>query len=245
MSIKVVTVDFWNTLFDSSNGIERNAYRKARLFEVFNSYDTEITSEQYDIAIQKSWEFFNNVWFSSKRTPMPYETIEFFWDYLKLPYDRPTINFVADFFAQSTIDIPPKLNLGVLESLEFLSGKYKIGLVSDTGFTPGSLLRKLLEKEGVLGYLSSFSFSDETGVSKPHPKAFETILSEIGCLPEEAIHIGDIEKTDIVGAKSIGMKAILYTGDKTGTMNKMNPSISVADAQSDSWDEICNIVDAF
>src|SRR5690606_40365814 len=63
-----------------------------------------------------------------------------------------------------------------------------------------------LESVGIAGYFDIYVFSDETGVAKPHPEAFRRAYEPLGCLPSEALHIGDIERTDILGAKSAGMK---------------------------------------
>jgi len=56
----------------------------------------------------------------------------------------------------------------------------------------------------------------ELGVSKPHRKAFETVLKATDARPERSWHVGDIMKTDIKGAKALGMHAILFTGFSGG-----------------------------
>lgn len=245
MPIKVVTIDFWNTLFDSSNGVKRNAVRQHVLLEQIKKYDFELTEELYNQALKASWEYFNNIWINDRRTPQTEETIGFFWSYLKLPYNLDSIKIVAKSFAESILDYPPELVEGVKDVLQQLAGKYKLGIISDTGFTPGSILKKLFVKEEIIQYFSSFSFSDETGVSKPHPKAYLKILNDLNCDAQLAVHIGDIEKTDIFGAKNLGMRAIRFTGDKTSQLNKDNPSNTMADAETSDWSEIPEIIRMF
>ena len=41
-------------------------------------------------------------------------------------------------------------------------------------------------------------------------------LATLNAKPAEAVHIGDIFRTDIVGAKNAGMKAIRFAGFNTG-----------------------------
>jgi HAD superfamily hydrolase (TIGR01509 family) len=241
--IELVTLDFWNTIFDSSNGTERNKYRQRALIVELDKHGRMLNQEEFEDAMKRSWDFFNGIWFNEKRTPEPRETVEFFWNYLNIDKDEEAINRIVEEFAISTVKFPPKLNEGAYEAILELKKKFKIALVSDTGFTSGVLLRKILDRFNILPFFDSLSFSDETGVSKPHPNAFMKVLNELNCKPENSIHIGDIEKTDIEGAKSLGMYAIRYSGDKTASLAKQNPKKTKADAEIASWSEIPLFID--
>ena len=242
MALKVISLDFWNTIFDSSNGTNRNKIRKLTIYKELEDYEFVLTDELFDKALKESWAYFNNIWMNQQRTPQAEDTIQFFWKYLGLPHNPGAIERITRVFSDSILDFPPKLNDGIIDVLPKLAEKYKLGIVSDTGFTPGSILRILLKDFDIFKYFSAFSFSDETGVSKPHPKAFSTILEQLDCLPQNSVHIGDIEKTDIVGAKKIGMKAILYNGDKTAQFNKDNTPTTLAEFESNNWNEIYNLI---
>jgi len=245
MKIKVITIDFWNTLFDSSNGLKRNAARQHVFAGEIAKLDVKISNEEFQNGVKASWDFFNNIWTKQHRTPATIETIEFLWDNLNLPPNYESINIVAKSFAESIIDYPPKLMDGVMNTLEKLKeNQYKIGLISDTGFTPGVILKKVMENAGVLKYFDTFSFSDETGVSKPDNRAFNTILEQLNVTPQEALHIGDIEKTDIIGAKQIGMYAIRFSGDETAVLNKNNPKVTIADAEIFHWNDFIPALDS-
>lgn len=238
MTLKLITIDFWNTLFDSSNGINRNAVRQHIFAGEISKAGVDVSKDEFQNAVQQSWKFFNDIWMNQQRTPETYETIDYLWNYLKLPPNPESVKIVAKSFAESIIDYPPKLMDNALDAISLLkSDGYKIGLISDTGFTPGSILKKVMENAGVFGFFDAFSFSDETGVSKPNAKAYSTLLDYFNIAPREALHIGDIEKTDIVGAKSIGMKAVRFSGDDTAVLNKDNPKISLADAEIHNWNE--------
>ncbi len=101
----------------------------------------------------------------------------------------------------------------------------KVGLISDTGYTPGRTLRKILANHGIERHFHAFSFSNETGYLKPNPQTFHAILEQLNVPPEEAVHIGDLEETDIAGAKAVGMKAIKYIGSNPEAVRE-----SIADA---------------
>lgn len=245
MSIRVITIDYWNTLFDSSMGVDRNAYRLSVIKAELDRHSKKITVEEFDKALAASWDHFNTIWIRDNRTPLTEESVEFFWNYLGMPHDAEAIVKIAEGFANSIIKFKPKVISGVPESLDMLSKKYKLAVISDTGFSPGTTLRELLDSQGLLKYFSAFSFSDETGVSKPDPRAFAAALDALGASPGEAVHIGDIEDTDIKGAKAIGMHAVRYSGDTNEVTQLRSTAETIADAETHDWREIPAIIDGF
>jgi len=103
----------------------------------------------------------------------------------------------------------PVPNTGALDVLRALSSRgLVLGLVCNTGRTPGKMLRLVLERLGLAAYLSVFSFSDEVGLRKPHPEIFHRTLTALGVVPAEAAHVGDDVTTDVAGALAVGMRAI-------------------------------------
>ncbi len=237
MAIKVVTIDFWNTIFDSSNGQMRNYIRNQEIRKAMKKIGFEPTDHQINDAVRAAWGHFNRLWTEEMRTPMPIESVEFIWNYFSLSYDKEIINEVVRSFETAILKYPPNLVQDASYAISKLSEDFQIGLISDTGFTPGSVLQELMKQKNIFQYFKSFSFSDETGVSKPHPKAYEKVLSELNCNPEEALHIGDIEDTDIKGAKNLGMKAVLFLGDPTANQTTHTKQHSKADAIAHSWNE--------
>jgi putative hydrolase of the HAD superfamily len=102
---------------------------------------------------------------------------------------------------------------GARETLAALrEANIRLGLVCDTGFTPGSVVRTLLDDNGLLEYLEVLCFSDEVGVPKPGAEIFNKALAELGVHPPEAVHVGDLKRTDIAGAHDFGMKAVRFRG---------------------------------
>lgn len=242
MPLKVITIDFWNTLFDSSNAQERNKYRNRAIYKAISDLGIEITEKQIKDGINASWAHFNENWIRNRRTPLPRETVEFFWSYLKIPYDGAAIEKVVRLFETIILDFPPKLMDGAGFALDLLSKKYKIGLISDTGFTPGRILKLVMQKNEILDFFSAFSFSDETGVAKPHPEAYLKVLNEFDCSPSDALHIGDIEQTDVEGAINLGMKAIRFSGDPS-YLSAPNPKKTRANAECFNWEEVVETIE--
>lgn len=240
MPITVVTIDFWNTLFDSTGGASRNAARRAALLAAIHAAGHGCSEEELDNAYKGIWGYFDNHWLENQRTPTSDEMVREICRQIDLNLSEKALAEVADIFSRGVLDHPPQLLPGVREALEYLSGRARLALISDTAFSPGSVLRELMEQAGISHYFNAYVFSDETGVAKPHPDAFRRALEPFYAHPHEAVHIGDIERTDIRGAKQAGMKAILYKGDSTP--HKYAEEGTIADAVMEDWGEIEGVI---
>ncbi len=116
------------------------------------------------------------------------------------------------------------------ETLAALSAaNIRLGLVCDTGFTPGRVVRRLLEDAGLCDYLEVLCFSDEVGVPKPGNEIFAKALAELGARPPEAIHVGDLKRTDIAGAHDMGMHAARFKGVHDDKSDFVEAEIVISD----------------
>lgn len=235
--LKVITIDFWNTLFDSVNHESRYKYRNNIFLEETSKLGININESELDNAIKESWMYFEDHWINKMRTPESSELVQVIFSYLKIPNDKSAFDRIVTSYEDSLFEHPPILIDGVKEMLPKLAEKYKLGLISDTGYSPGTHLRKLMADNDILDYFTSFSFSNETGVSKPHERAFHTILHELKTDPAHSLHIGDIERTDVVGANNTGMISVLFTGVES-EFDRKNPEISSADISINHWTEL-------
>ncbi len=97
---------------------------------------------------------------------------------------------------------------GVKEILEFLSGKYRLAVISNAiSEVPRHAIRKFdLEK-----YFDFVTISRDIGIRKPNPEIFRFTLHNLGVESHEAIHVGDSLEYDVQGAKNAGMKTIWIT----------------------------------
>jgi putative hydrolase of the HAD superfamily len=106
----------------------------------------------------------------------------------------------------------PTLAPAARQTLADLSTRYKLAVISDTGLTPGRVLRQLLQEDEISHYFTHLTFSDELGRSKPHPDTFLSTLAALGATPGQAVHVGDLLRTDVAGAQAVGMRGVQYTG---------------------------------
>lgn len=91
------------------------------------------------------------------------------------------------------------------------SAGLRVGVISNWDSRLVSLLRGL----GLSELLSDIVSSADVGLHKPDPRIFELACSRLGVAPEAAAHVGDHHYADILGARSVGMKAVLI--DRHGT----------------------------
>lgn len=116
----------------------------------------------------------------------------------------------VQYWEEALLDDPPELLEGVPEVLHTLRARdLAIGLISDTGLSPGRVLRRVLKRRGILHYFEHCTFSNETGVTKRRPQAFLLTLRALRVPPNQALHVGDLPETDIRGAHQVGMRTAL------------------------------------
>jgi putative hydrolase of the HAD superfamily len=98
---------------------------------------------------------------------------------------------------------------GARESLQALDrAGVRRALICDTGLRPGRVVRRHLERLGLLEHLEVCVFSGELGVPKPNSRAFRAALDPLGVGPGDAVHVGDLRRTDVAGARGAGMGTI-------------------------------------
>lgn len=84
----------------------------------------------------------------------------------------------------------------------------KLGIVSNT-LLPGRILDRHLEMVGLMEFFSVRVYSSEVTYRKPKPIVFQTALEQIAVGAAECLFVGDTVKTDIVGARRVGMPSVV------------------------------------
>jgi putative hydrolase of the HAD superfamily len=96
---------------------------------------------------------------------------------------------------------------GIQAFIARLRAFYKLGIVTNTHHTP--LIWQHLNGMGIANAFQSVVTSIEHGRPKPHRAIFDYALHALGTAPSETLYIGDSYVTDYLGAKGIGMPALL------------------------------------
>jgi FMN phosphatase YigB (HAD superfamily) len=88
----------------------------------------------------------------------------------------------------------------------------RTALIGDTGFSPGRVVRTLLDRVGLLPHLEVQIFSDEVRAPKPHSIPFRAALEGLGVEAHDAVHVGDLRRSDVAGARAAGMRSVRFRG---------------------------------
>jgi putative hydrolase of the HAD superfamily len=209
--IKAVSFDFWNTLFTAPDEVF-DLYHNRRVEALCASLGDAYDRERLARMLRDDLGVFQRVWEDEHRTPTARERLDYVLGALEATLEEGECARLAEAFEEGLLERPPEPVPGAAEVVTRLADRYPLAIISDTGFSPGRVLRRVIESAEVLGHFRVFSFSNELGRSKPHRDVFLRTARELGVDVTEVVHIGDLERTDIAGAKSVGMRAIRFVG---------------------------------
>jgi HAD superfamily hydrolase (TIGR01509 family) len=212
----LVCFDFWWTLVtDRSPGGGRHEYRVEAFCNALASSGQSPDPADVDRVMRLEWAKYNEVHLEERRTPTNEERIVWMSDKLGLePPSGDALTTLDQALEESLFVAPPQVLPGMRELLHQLSRDVHLAIISDTSYSGGATIRRLLAQAGVLSVFDVTTFSGEAGHAKPDPRVFYQTLGRLGIEPSRSVHIGDREATDIVGAKGIGMTAVLFLGAK-------------------------------
>ena len=181
--IVAVTFDFWETLVhDTPENLERGrAMRLEATAGILAAAGRPHPMATLDEAYERSGAEMRERFWSAHRDASIRDQVRLFLNCIaaglgdRLAPDVFEAAVVA--YASPVLHVPPALNAGAAEAIRRLAGRgVRLGIVSNTGRTPGSVLRRVLERHDLLRYFSAVSYSDEVRVRKPSAEIFERTL---------------------------------------------------------------------
>jgi putative hydrolase of the HAD superfamily len=133
---------------------------------------------------------------------------------LPVALDATTLARIARAYQEPALTHRPEITMAAAEAIHEIRARGPaLGVISNTGRTPGWVVRRLLEDAGLLPHFTVLVFSDEAGIRKPAAAIFRQALDQTGLDPAGAVHIGDDPAADVAGARGVGMRAIHYVPD--------------------------------
>ena len=215
--LKAITFDFWQTLYADSeqNWRKRQGIRIKRCHAYLNSRGYACTLADVGVGLEEAYNLVTSLWHQHKGIAVK-RCMQRFAEVLALRLEAVDFDQLIECLGAAFLEAPPRMIAHVKPVVSRLSENYPLGIISDSALTPGSFARKLMARDGILPFFTTFTFSDETDYTKPEVVQFHTTLAALNAQPAEAVHIGDIFRTDIVGAKNAGMKAIRFAGFNRG-----------------------------
>jgi len=215
--IKAVTFDLWETLLFEKDGAsaQRTTARCKNLANAFSKFGFKVSTEQVTLAMDKTVSSLLRVW-DNNRDITHAEQLNLIIKNTAGESVKPKKEWIDELskaYISPISEVPPYLNPDAEKVLHWLSNRNsRIGLICNTGLTPGTELRRFLSREGIVDYFNVLVFSDEAKIRKPDPKIFRLTAQKLQTRPSEIVHVGDNLKSDVWGAKNAGFRAIHLTG---------------------------------
>lgn len=218
-NIKAVTFDLWETLLFERDGanLRRTIARSRNLHKALDKFGAKITLEQIESALRETILSLLDIWKTNKDITH-LDQIELIIRYASknsIAMKKEWADELTSAYILPVLEVPPYVNPDAQKLLEWLRKKNKlIGIICNTGLTPGIGLRRLLANEGVAEYFDLMIFSDEEGIRKPDSRIFHLATQRLNVESHEAVHIGDNLKSDVWGAQGAGFRAIFLLSEE-------------------------------
>ena len=216
--IRLVTFDFWDTLVtDSADNLRaQRALRVEAIRRALGDAGAPVSEVEAEDIHERSGVALAERFWSLNRDPTPEEQLRIVLDTgcpgIAARLDPGAFAAALNGYISPVLAHPPDLCPGADRAVRELAARgVSLGIISNTGRTPGVILRRVLERYGLLRYFGAISYSDEVGFRKPEAEIFRVTLARSGVAPEDAMHIGDNPEADVVGAQGVGMRAAHYT----------------------------------
>jgi HAD superfamily hydrolase (TIGR01509 family) len=215
MPLTALTFDFWNTLYAADEGAMTlvRPVRMSALRRLLALGGARPSEDEMQEAYRSGFEAYMGAWGNGRHFGA-HEQAQYFLDHFAVDgalLPAGSIIQAATEIEDASLLADLQLLPGARETVPALAAAgYRLGIISDTSLSPGRVLRHFLERDGLLSCFTVLTWSDETGYPKPDARMFTKTLEGLGADPTRAAHIGDTPRTDIAGAKAMGMTAIRY-----------------------------------
>ncbi|MGB0524601.1 MAG: YjjG family noncanonical pyrimidine nucleotidase [Flammeovirgaceae bacterium] len=205
VNCKHVFFDLDHTLWD----FERNSVET--LSELYHEFDIGVLSnesletflEVFKEVNAKLWDMFNRnkiekFYIRQRRFELVFHALDVAVE------DVP--EGIAELYLQRC-PLKPHLLPYTVEILDYLKGKYELHILSN-GF--GDVQETKLRNSGIFDYFQVIVNSESTGFKKPDRRIFDYALEQANANVEESVMIGDNLRTDMAGARGIGMRHVFF-----------------------------------
>jgi putative hydrolase of the HAD superfamily len=220
--VRAIALDLWDTvLVDDSDEPKRQARglpskhqeRRDQLWRRLNHHEpidqalVETAYDTADAAFNRTWKHQCVTWTVRQRLEIALKGLG-----RQLP-EQELVELVR-WHEEMELRVQPDLVPGIAKAIQTLAERYTLVVISDAIFSSGRALRELLRGHGLTEHFAGFVFSDEVGRSKPDPVVFRLAAGLAECEVGQLVMVGDREYNDVLGAKSAGAWAVLFTAVK-------------------------------
>ena len=220
MTLKAIAFDLWETLITDTPDLSRKQERLRldRMEAILRARGHEDVAERIEHAYRALWHRCQDLYWSADIDVPCRRQIEHFLEELQLSFDDATVDELEYAYAHAAVEILPAVVSGAPELLaELKSRGFRVGLISNTGRTPGYALRRVLDALGLAAHIDVMVFSNEVGQCKPQTSIFEELRRGLGVDYSEMMFIGDNLYADVHGAQRMGMRGVHFDPPVRGT----------------------------
>lgn len=250
--LKAVAFDLWETLITDTpaNSRQQERLRTTRLEVILRDRGYGAVADRIEHAYRALWSRCQDLYWSADRDIPCRRQIEHFLEELDLEpstFDESVLAELEHAYAHAALEILPDAVAGAAETLATLKERgFGVGLISNTGRTPGSVLRAILGELGLAASIDVMVFSNEHGLCKPQPSIFEELRRGLDVRYDEMVFVGDNLYADVHGAQRCGMRAVHFDPPVRGTA--VAPHVEhgleiVADARVTSLDALVDVLE--
>jgi putative hydrolase of the HAD superfamily len=208
--LRALTFDYWDTLYEGGALPERVALRRTAVGALLGAYGRDLPEEQLRALYEASGHEANRWWSEEHRGYTTDERLRWILERAAITPREGCehVAAAADAVDNALLMLPPAMLPGAWQMLRVLHRRYTLAVISDTGFASGRAQDRLLEKDAARKFFTTAVYSMDIGHAKPRAEIFQAAVDELHVPPEQILHIGDNERTDVRGALAAGFRAI-------------------------------------
>ena len=208
-ALRAISFDFWDTLYDGAATPERIEFRRAALRRLVEELGHPVSEDDFLAAYRASGKEAERWWREEQRGYHTRDRIRWVLDRLGVTAadDCAPMHAAVRAVDEALERYPSPLLPGAADMVHRLAERYRLVIVSDTGFASGQAQDRLLERDGLLPLFAATVYSMDIGHCKPRPEPFAAALDALSLAPAQVLHVGDNERTDVAGALAVGMRA--------------------------------------
>lgn len=252
MTLRAVAFDLWETLITDTPELskQQERLRLTRMEEILAEHGFSELADRIEHAYRALWHRCHDLYWSLDLDVPCRRQIEHFLEELELDpasFNETVLEALEDAYANAALEILPKTVEGAEELLATLKARgLRVGLISNTGRTPGSVLRAILDELKLAPSIDVMVFSNEHGECKPQASIFEELRRGLDVAYEEMMFVGDNPYVDVHGAQRVGMRGVLFDPPSRGTA--VAPPVEhgieiVPDARVTSLRDLLNVIE--
>jgi putative hydrolase of the HAD superfamily len=208
--LRALTFDYWDTLYEGGALPERVAMRRTAVGALLGAYGRALPEAQLRALYEESGREAERWWSEEHRGYTTRDRLRWILERASLKPREPCehVATAADAVDNALLMLPPAMLAGAWQMLRALRRHFTLAVVSDTGFASGRAQDRLLEKDAARAFFTSTIYSMDVGHAKPRPEIFAAAVDTLGVAPNEILHVGDNERTDVRGALAAGFRAV-------------------------------------